>query len=564
MYQALYRKYRPTNFSEVVGQKIIVNTLMNAINNNKISHAYIFSGPRGTGKTSIAKIFAKTINCKNIEDGLPCEQCENCIDYINNKSIDIIEIDAASNNGVDEIRNLKNSVNLVPNNSKYKVYIVDEVHMLSTSAFNALLKTLEEPPEFVIFILATTELYKVPETIISRCQNFDFQRITNSEIVNRLSFICKNENIKITEESLKSIAIYSNGGMRDAISLLDQLAAYKNGIIEIDDVDNLCGLISNEQLYVLIEELLQKKINSVLEKINKYNDEGKNLVITFEKIVNILKNIIIYANASDYFENEDESKKYEEYLKLIDEMKLYLIIDIFNKYIKDMKIDNNRIMLAQLCILKSFSIIKKVKENNDIDNTIKECKKENNDIDNTIKECKKENDNNKKEKTKANLEIIKISNFNEFKNRRINNALAQFNKRDFIKFKNTYKNIKDYINDELYGSIVSILLDGEVKIKGNEYIVFVYSDMKFTDYFNNLFNKIEELLFKLYNEKYKVIAINENDWEIIKKDFNSSMKNGLNKYTLMDDIVLDIKNREDNTFKYNDIDNTFKEIVKYE
>ena len=513
MYQALYRKYRPTNFSEVVGQKIIVNTLMNAINNNKISHAYIFSGPRGTGKTSIAKIFAKTINCKNIEDGLPCEQCENCIDYINNKSIDIIEIDAASNNGVDEIRNLKNSVNLVPNNSKYKVYIVDEVHMLSTSAFNALLKTLEEPPEFVIFILATTELYKVPETIISRCQNFDFQRITNSEIVNRLSFICKNENIKITEESLKSIAIYSNGGMRDAISLLDQLAAYKNGIIEIDDVDNLCGLISNEQLYVFIEELLQKKINSVLEKINKYNDEGKNLVITFEKIVNILKNIIIYANASDYFENEDESKKYEEYLKLIDEKKLYLIIDIFNKYIKDMKIDNNRIMLAQLCILKSFSIIKKVKENNNIDNS--------------IKECKKENDNNRKEKTKTNFEIIKISNFNEF-------------------------------------TIVSILLDGEVKIKGNEYIVFVYSDMKFTDYFNNLFNKIEELLFKLYNEKYKVIAINENDWEIIKKDFNSSMKNGLNKYTLMDDIVLDIKNREDNTFKYNDIDNTFKEIVKYE
>ena len=152
---------------------------------------------------------------------------------------------------------------MVPNNSKYKVYIVDEVHMLSTSAFNALLKTLEEPPEFVIFILATTALYKVPETIISRCQNFDFQRITNSEIVNRLSFICKNENIKITEESLKSIAIFSNGGMRDAISLLDQLAAYKNGIIEIEDVDNLCGLISNEQMYALVEELLLKKINSI-------------------------------------------------------------------------------------------------------------------------------------------------------------------------------------------------------------------------------------------------------------------------------------------------------------
>ena len=194
MYQALYRKYRPNNFDEVVGQKIIVQTLINAIKNNRITHAYIFSGPRGTGKTSIAKIFAKTINCDNLKDYIPCNKCNNCLDYNNKKTVDIIEIDAASNNGVDEIRNLKSSVTLVPSNSKYKVYIIDEVHMLSTSAFNALLKTLEDPPKNVIFILATTELYKVPETIISRCQNFDFKRLTIADIANRYHILL---NVKI-------------------------------------------------------------------------------------------------------------------------------------------------------------------------------------------------------------------------------------------------------------------------------------------------------------------------------------------------------------------------------
>ncbi len=554
MYQALYRKYRPKNFSEVVGQKIIVNTLINAINNNKISHAYIFAGPRGTGKTSIAKIFAKTINCKNVENGLPCEQCDNCIDYNNNKSIDIIEIDAASNNGVDEIRNLKSSVNLVPNNSKYKVYIVDEVHMLSTSAFNALLKTLEEPPEFVIFILATTELYKVPETIISRCQNYSFQRISNNEIVNRLSFICEQENIDITREALKCIANYSRGGMRDAIGLLDQLAAYNNEKIEIDTVNEVCGLISNEQIYEFIDNIFSEKITNALDEINVYNDEGKNLIVFFESIVNVLKNLIIYANASDYFENNEDIKKYEECLKKIDEKKIYIIIDIFNKYIKDMKNDSNRLLLSQLCILKSFGIIKK--ENNNINN---------NNHDNKVI-SNKTNVNNKKEITKRNKknEIINIDNFSDFKDRRINNALAQFNKKELIEFKNKYNNIKEYINDEIYGSIVSLLLDGEVKVKGKEYIVFVYHDNKFADYFNNLYNKVENLLYSIYNINYKVIAINENDWEIIKKDFNSSMKMGMNKYNLKDDITLNKKENKDSTFENNDIDNMFKEIVKYE
>ena len=226
LYQALYRKYRPKTFNDVAGQEVIVKTLKNIIKNNKLTHAYLFIGPRGTGKTSIAKIFAKTINCENSKDGISCENCDICISNNNNENIDVIEMDAASNNGVDEIREIKNHVTLLPTMSKYKVYIIDEVHMLTTGAFNALLKTLEEPPKHVIFILATTEPHKIPLTIISRCQSFEFKPIPKSVMTQKLKYICDEEKINVTDDALDLIAIDSNGGMRDAIGLLDQLNAY--------------------------------------------------------------------------------------------------------------------------------------------------------------------------------------------------------------------------------------------------------------------------------------------------------------------------------------------------
>ena len=220
-YKVLYRKYRPNNFENIIGQHYIIKTLKNSIINNNISHAYIFSGPRGTGKTTTAKVFSKAINCSNPVDGSPCEKCEFCTNFHENP--DIIEIDAASNNGVDEIRNLIDNIKLTPTNGKYKVYIIDEVHMLTTSAFNALLLTLEGPPAHSIFILATTNIESVPITILSRCQRFDFQKITIDDIVKRLSEICKLENIDIEDDALTEIAYLSEGRMRDALSLLDQL-----------------------------------------------------------------------------------------------------------------------------------------------------------------------------------------------------------------------------------------------------------------------------------------------------------------------------------------------------
>ena len=556
MYQALYRKYRPSNFDEVVGQKIVVNTLINAIENNKISHAYIFSGPRGTGKTSIAKIFAKTINCEHPINHIPCNECSNCIDYNNKKTVDIIEIDAASNNGVDEIRNLKSSVNLVPNNSKYKVYIIDEVHMLSTSAFNALLKTLEEPPRYVIFILATTELYKVPETIVSRCQNFDFGRITISNIVNRLSYICECENIKIDDEALKAIAIYSNGGMRDAIGLLDQLSSYKNELITVNDVNDICGLISNEQMFHLMNDLFRNNLKSVINKIIKYNDDGKNLLIIFEKMVDTFKDLLIYNNASDYFTDKNLKEKLELYSSKIEEEKIYYLIDILNETIKNMKYENNKLLLGELCLIKINSLLNNNKQ------VVKEKLNKQQIIQN--EETEKNISQEIKFTSQSKNEIINLSNFKEFKNVRINNALATFNRKDLLDFKEKLLMIKDYVSNEKYGSVVSLLLDGELKAKGNNYIIYVYNDSKMTDSFNNKLKEIETFMLEIFKQQFKVISATLNEWEIIKKDFNNSLKKHEKKYTLMKDIELIMPTDKTKYIEPNDIDNMFSEIVKYE
>ena len=252
-YLAIYRKYRPTNFDEVSGQKVVVDILKNAIKNDKLAHAYLFAGPRGTGKTSIAKILARTINCECDNTTNPCEQCKSCINSKSKECVDIIEIDAASNNGVDEIRELKSKINIVPSFLKYKIYIIDEVHMLSIGAFNALLKTLEEPPSHVIFILATTELQKIPTTILSRCQILEFKKISPKDMKDKISYICKTENIKIEDNAIDEIIDYSDGCMRDALSLLEKANSYTENVISASDVRNICGKTSKEELQTIID-----------------------------------------------------------------------------------------------------------------------------------------------------------------------------------------------------------------------------------------------------------------------------------------------------------------------
>lgn len=257
-YLALYRAWRPQNFKDVIGQEHIIKTLENALINNKFSHAYLFSGPRGTGKTSVAKIFSKAINCNNSIDGNPCNKCNTCVGITNGSIMDVIEIDAASNRGIEEIREIRENVKFTPTETKYKVYIIDEVHMLTTEAFNALLKTLEEPPEHVIFILATTEQHKIPLTIISRCQNFDFKRVSTKHMINRLKYVGEAEGYQIEEDALTLIARYSDGGMRDALSLLDQVMAVSDNTIIVDSILNISGRISYQSFSYIAEQIYEK------------------------------------------------------------------------------------------------------------------------------------------------------------------------------------------------------------------------------------------------------------------------------------------------------------------
>ena len=274
-YQALYRAFRPQTFEDVVGQKHVTKTLRNAIIRDKESHAYLFSGPRGTGKTSIAKIFAKALNCRFGAEGEPCNECDICMSITEGSANDVIEIDAASNNGVDEIRNIREKVKYAPSEAMYKVYIIDEVHMLTTGAFNALLKTLEEPPGHAIFILATTEPHKIPATIISRCQRFDFKAIELNEIVERLKYVAKSESLEYEADAIEYIARTSEGGMRDALSIMDQVIAYSNNAITLDDAIMITGGIKSEELNEWLKLIDHRDSREAFIKYHQFIEEGK-------------------------------------------------------------------------------------------------------------------------------------------------------------------------------------------------------------------------------------------------------------------------------------------------
>ena len=314
-YKALYRKYRPDTFSDVVGQEVITTILKNSIIKNKISHAYLFTGPRGCGKTSIAKIYAKAINCLNPKDGNPCNECQSC-KYLTANGEDIIEFDAASNNGVDEIREIRNKVNLATSVCNYKVYIIDEVHMLSISAFNALLKTLEEPPKHVVFILATTDPQKIPSTVISRCQRFELGKLSNKEISDLIIKISKAESVVISEESANEIAFCSDGCIRDAISLLDQVISFSGNKITISEVNKVSYSISWEIIYNLIAALCNGDLENIFVLLKTLEEDNRDYSKVMEKIVIALRNILLYKKAKSYYEslgnNLDDVKKFDD------------------------------------------------------------------------------------------------------------------------------------------------------------------------------------------------------------------------------------------------------------
>ncbi|WP_226038330.1 DNA polymerase III subunit gamma/tau [Aquibacillus saliphilus] len=296
-YQALYRVWRPRGFSDVVGQTHITRTLQNAIMQEKFSHAYLFSGPRGTGKTSAAKIFAKTINCERAPIKEPCNECSACLGIQDGSISDVIEIDAASNNGVEQIRDIRDKVKYAPSSVKYKVYIIDEVHMLSIGAFNALLKTLEEPPKHVLFILATTEPHKIPLTIISRCQRFDFKRISQHSMVERMELITESEKVSVTKEALEAVALSAEGGMRDALSLLDQAISYSEEQVELNDVLAVTGSVSQKKIIQIIESMYDSDVQKALQHVDDIIQNGKDPARFIFDLIYYLRDILLYKSA---------------------------------------------------------------------------------------------------------------------------------------------------------------------------------------------------------------------------------------------------------------------------
>lgn len=354
-YQALYRKYRPSNFDEVVGQQPIIQTLKNAIVQNRIAHAYLFCGPRGTGKTSIAKIFAKMLNCED-ESNKPCGKCINCKMVQNGSHPDIIEIDAASNNGVDEVRNLIDKVKYAPMQGKYKVYIIDEVHMMTTGAFNALLKTIEEPPAHVVFILATTEPNKVIPTIISRCQRFDFNKVSQKDIEKRLSIVCKEEKIEIDPEAISLIAQLADGGMRDSLSILDQCIAYCSSNITVDNVREIYGVLTTSDIGKLFEHLYAHEVDALIQQIQECSDKGMDLKRLTSDFITLLKESIIldYSSNSQLVSNTHKEVIEKYLLKSPSPFRFNVLnelMDVFNKY----NYASNVLDYLETALLKSIS-----------------------------------------------------------------------------------------------------------------------------------------------------------------------------------------------------------------
>lgn len=352
-YTALYRKFRPLTFSEIVGQEHITRTLKNQIIANRVGHAYLFNGGRGTGKTSAAKILSRAINCLNPKEGEPCNECEICKGAINGSLTDIVEMDAASNNSVEDIRSIREEVNFLPTKAKYRVYIIDEVHMLSTGAFNALLKTLEEPPEHVKFILATTEPQKLPATILSRCQRFDFKRISNDNIIKRLKIVCKESDIEITDEALNTIAVLSEGAMRDALSILERCIQDGENKIDEDKIKDLVGIPKITYINNIVESIFKYDINQALESTEVVLEEGKDITNLLFEMIKYVKDILVYK-ASNKLElySQEELEKIKQISEAVSKERLINLVYQLSELENDIKWSTQKTILFQAGIIR--------------------------------------------------------------------------------------------------------------------------------------------------------------------------------------------------------------------
>lgn len=510
MYQAIYRKYRPKIFDDIIGQDNIVATLKNQILNEKIAHSYIFTGSRGTGKTSCAKIFSKAVNCENPQNSNPCLKCSSCLGIENGSIVDVIELDAASNNKVDDIRIIKEEVYFTPYNTKYKVYIIDEVHMLSISAFNALLKVMEEPPSYVIFILATTEIHKVPATIISRCQRYDFKRIPSIDISKKLMDISSLESINLDESGAMAISVLSDGGMRDALSILDVVSAQGQFIDDVF-VKKVCCTSNLDDIFYLSSCIFNKDIENLVVKLSQMHENSIQSKIIAEQLILVFRNLLIASVVNDYhsiincFEND--IKKYDDLKYLTNSKNLIYYIENLSIFLNNITNSNNKKIDLEICLIKITACVFNVDVNDNLDD------------DNIVLQTVKNNVKLKSEKKNNHLIDEKIV---------TNNNVKNYDDCQYIKFDHwseVIKNLKTQ-NPILYGFIYDsecFLKDDTLLIKSKNKLLFSILN-KNVGYLDEIKNSVHSIT----NSNYNILPFSN---QYLKNDELSKNKNlTINKF----------------------------------
>ena len=544
-YLALYRKYRPSALEEMVGQNEIRKIIASSIKNGTISHAYLFSGPRGTGKTTTAKIMAKMVNCEHLVDDNPCNECASCLSV--NSGSDVIEIDAASNNGVDEIRDLREKANLVPSVCKYKVYIIDEVHMLTNQAFNALLKTLEEPPKHVIFILATTEYYKIPLTITSRCQKFQFNKIDIVDIVKKLREISNLEKIEISDEALYEIAKISDGGMRDSINFLDQLRSFSQSNITLSDVYDVCGNVSFEDISNLFCDIKNANFENITIFLENLNNIGKNYSKFLEDVMFFLKDLILYKkNISSKLIKVDINylSKVSMVYSLND---IFYVIDIINNLLDKIKFVSRQ----SVVVVSNFLLIANKFNFNENKIGFENNKLVNNEEQYDLAFNFTSNDEFKKDTLPLSDDKVdvKLNNFNDRKVNKnkdiiINNAFALADKQLKLSLQERWSNVSDYLTDNHYASIAGRFADVKLEVVGGDYIIFtvMYESMIEGIYLNVKFSS--DFVNVVLDGEYNYVVITNEEWNKYKSEYIDNLKNGV-KYELKKLLFDDEKNENE-------------------
>ncbi|MBQ4584234.1 MAG: DNA polymerase III subunit gamma/tau [Bacilli bacterium] len=519
-YKVLYRKYRPNNFENIIDQDFIIKTLKNAINKQKIAHAYIFSGPRGTGKTTTAKVFAKSLNCLNYSESGPCGECDLCKSFA--QSPDIIEIDAASNNGVDEIRELINNVKLAPSMSKYKVYIIDEVHMLTANAFNALLLTLEEPPSNVVFILATTNVECIPITILSRCQRFDFHQISLPALVSRLKYVSKEEKIEISDEAITEIANLAEGGMRDALGILDQLSSqYDN--ISLDIVQNSYNIVGTILIEQLNNAFLTNDYPKIIEIIDEIKAKGYDYKSVAKKIINIFM-IMLIANRNEY-SSSNISKIKKAILEInqsINDANIYVSPFILLEAIMLATVDSEVAIENSKEDKKVTNNVNRVGENYFPGNNLNHVEIEKNEKIPVVEENKETEVSREDNKNYFPGNNFEESDYEKLKNIRINNCFVNPQKLILEELKEKWNSFVNNINDS---QILSVLVDTNVVAASDLYVIITSGSKGTAELVNLNINKVDEVASEYFNKKLKLVAITDEEWIVQKKEYIQNLKN---------------------------------------